>query len=388
MANCARASSVFGRVCRTLAVAFLGLTAFAAGRAEPAAAAPDYAAIVAAPDRSDADRQTDRRRDPERLLAFTGVQPGMKVLDMEAGGGYSAELMARAVGPQGVVYGQNAADSPRFAERAKTPAMRNVIRVVRPFEDPTPPEVRDVDLITFFFFYHDTVHLNVDRAAMNRKLFEALKPGGFLIIADHSARAGDGTSVTKTLHRIEERVLREEVEAAGFRLVDSADFLRNPEDPRNAPVIKPKIPTDEFVLKFRSRAKAQAGFAMSPGTSGGLSAFIGTHRDISQRRRTMAKSTTDHDEIRRWAEKHGGKPAAVKSTHEDGEVGIIRIMFPRAKQSQHDSLEEISWEEFFEKFDEADLVLLYEEDSMFSKLVGRESQAQKAHQSERPGSRH
>src|SRR5882762_5754178 len=73
-------------------------------------AVPDYAALIAAPDRSDGDRNTDKRRDPLKLLAFTGVRTGMKVLDMGAGGGYSTELMARAVGPTGVVYGQNPAD--------------------------------------------------------------------------------------------------------------------------------------------------------------------------------------------------------------------------------------------------------------------------------------
>src|SRR3954466_15038149 len=79
--------------------------------------APDYAAIVASPDRIDADRQTDQRRAPAQLLAFTGVRTGMKVLDMGAGGGYSTELMARAVGPSGIVYGQNAPDLP---ERPRT----------------------------------------------------------------------------------------------------------------------------------------------------------------------------------------------------------------------------------------------------------------------------
>src|SRR5216684_2888047 len=71
---------------------------------------PDYAALITAADRSPADRETDKRRDPVKLLAFTGVRAGMKMLDMGAGGGYSTELMARAVGPTGVVYGQNAAD--------------------------------------------------------------------------------------------------------------------------------------------------------------------------------------------------------------------------------------------------------------------------------------
>ena len=90
----------------------------------------------------------------------------------------------------------------------------------------------------------------VDRAAMNKKLFAALKPGGFLIIADHSAKPGSGTSVGKTLHRIEESALRSEVEAAGFKLAGEADFLRHPEDPRDEPVFRPKVPVDEFVLKF------------------------------------------------------------------------------------------------------------------------------------------
>ena len=79
--------------------------------------AQDYAAIVAAPDRADGDRQTDQRRDPVKLLAFTGVKTGMTVLDMGAGGGYSTELMARAVGPSGKVYGQDFETSPRAKER-------------------------------------------------------------------------------------------------------------------------------------------------------------------------------------------------------------------------------------------------------------------------------
>ena len=155
--------------------------------------APDYAAIVAAPDRSDADREIDKRRDPAKLLAFTGVRAGMKVLDMGAGGGYSTELMVRAVGASGVVYAQNAADlaaraKERFDARMKTPAMTKVVALARPFDDPLPAEVRDLDLITFFFFYHDTTYMEVDRAEMNRKLYAALKPGGTLVIADHSAR--------------------------------------------------------------------------------------------------------------------------------------------------------------------------------------------------------
>jgi predicted methyltransferase len=91
----------------------------------------------------------------------------------------------------------------------------------------------------------------VDRAEMNKKMFAALKPGGYLVIADHSARPGDGATVGKTLHRIEESTLRQEVEAAGFKFVADADFLRNAADPRDAAVFHPKLPNDEFVLKYQ-----------------------------------------------------------------------------------------------------------------------------------------
>ena len=123
---------------------------------------------------------------------------------------------------------------------------------MRPFDDPLPADVRDLDLVTFFFFYHDTTYMEVDRAQMNRKLYAALKPGGMLVIADHSARPGDGTSVGKSLHRIEESALRQEVEAAGFRLVGQGDFWRHPDDPRDFSIQPPpNRPVDEFVLKFQ-----------------------------------------------------------------------------------------------------------------------------------------
>ena len=129
--------------------------------------------------------------------------------------------------------------------------MKNVVTLDRPFDDPVPDDVSNLDRITFFFFYHDTTYMDVDRTIMNAKMFAALKPGGFLEIADHSARPGDGIDVTKTLHRIEESVLRQEIEAAGFKLVGEADFLRNPQDPRDGKVFRAPIPTDEFVLKYQ-----------------------------------------------------------------------------------------------------------------------------------------
>jgi predicted methyltransferase len=245
--------------CRAGAIGALVLLSLLGGWSAVQAAdtnAPDYEAIVAAPDRSDADRQTDVRRQPAKLLAFTGVKSGMKVLDMGAGAGYSTELMARAVGPEGHVYAQESAAvmervKDKFDIRAQNPVMKNTVHLIRNYDDPIPPEVSGLDLITFFFAYHDVTYMPADRAAMNRKMFAALKPGGFLVIADHSARAGDGTNVAKTLHRIEESTLRQEIEAAGFKLVAEGDFLKHPEDPRDAAVFRPAVPVDEFVLKYQ-----------------------------------------------------------------------------------------------------------------------------------------
>lgn len=217
---------------------------------------PDYEAIIASADRSEADRQTDARRQPAKMLAFTGVRSGMKVLDMGAGAGYGTELLARAVGPRGAVYAQESAlvmerVKDRFDLRAQKPDMKNVVHLIRNYDDPLPAEITGLDLITFFFAYHDVTYMPADRAVMNRKTFAALKPGGYLIIADHSAKPGDGITVAKTLHRIEESALRQEVEAAGFKLVGEADFLRHPEDPRDAAVFRPQVPVDEFVLKYQ-----------------------------------------------------------------------------------------------------------------------------------------
>jgi predicted methyltransferase len=80
----------------------------------------------------------------------------------------------------------------KFDIRAKKPVMKNVVHVVRDFDDPIPPEVTNLDLITFFFAYHDITYMPVDRAVMNNKMFAALKPGGLLVIADHSAKPAKG----------------------------------------------------------------------------------------------------------------------------------------------------------------------------------------------------
>ena len=249
--------------CTQIAAATLAATACLAPtlaglavRGAQAQSAPDYAALLAAPDRSDADRAADKRRDPLPFLQFADPHAGMKVLDMGAVGGYSSELMARAVAPDGLVFAQNPIDlndkaKAAFAARLATPAGKNIVADNAPFDDPIPPGVRDLDLITFLFYYHDTSYMNVDRAQMDRKLFAVLKPGGYLIIADHSALPGQGITVAHTLHRIEESTLRHEVEAAGFKVAGEANFWHNAADTHDFPSYKRDMPVDNFVLKFQ-----------------------------------------------------------------------------------------------------------------------------------------
>ena len=219
-----------------------------AGCAAPALSPERIAQLVADPQRSAADRSNDLRRKPAEMLAFIGVRPGMRALDVSAGGGYTSELIARAVGPHGKVYAQSFKPSPRLLERQK--ALPNIVVVQRPLEDPVPPGTQDLDLVTLMFNYHDLGHLGVDRASLNRKVFETLKPGGIYVVADHSGRPGTGISESGTLHRVEEAFLRKEVEAAGFRLAGEGTFLRNPGDPRDRETPDPAQPKDEFVLKF------------------------------------------------------------------------------------------------------------------------------------------
>jgi predicted methyltransferase len=213
------------------------------------ARAQDYAAVLAAADRSDADRQTDKRRDALKLLTFIGAKTGWTVLDMGADAGYSTELLARTVGAGGKVFGQNDKTNEKFEARRSSPGMGNAVSWIHPYDDPAvglPP----VDLITFLFAYHDTTFMEVDRVRMDKALFAALKPGGILVIADHAARPEDGAKVGKLYHRIAEETVRAELEAAGFKFAGSADFLRNPDDPRTAIVFRSPIKVDEFVLKF------------------------------------------------------------------------------------------------------------------------------------------
>lgn len=239
----------------TLCLALASLLCLSAGQAR--AAEPDDfgEAIVAAPDRSADDLKNDAHRQPAKLIDFTGVKPGMSVLDVMAGGGYTTELMARAVGGSGRVYAESppvGPEKPRqtLIARLASPVMANVQLAQTPLESPVPEGVHNLDLITLILNYHDITFLPVDRAKMNLDMFNGLKKGGVLVIVDHAARSGEGTSVGKTLHRVEEASVITEVEAAGFKLAAKGDFLRNPNDPRDQPFFKMDAATDQFALKF------------------------------------------------------------------------------------------------------------------------------------------
>lgn len=219
-------------------------------------------AIVDAPDRLPEDRMLDAGRHPAELLAFFGVGEGMKVAELGAGGGYTAELLARAVGDGGTVWGQNNAFIlTRFAEkpwsaRLQRPVMKNVKRVDREFDDPLPPEAKDLDAVFLVLFYHDLFWMKVDRARMNANILRALKPGGVYAIVDHASAEGAGATAVQTLHRIQESIVVEDVEKAGFVLEKSADFLRVPDDTKDwstspGAAGEKRGTSDRFVLLFR-----------------------------------------------------------------------------------------------------------------------------------------
>ncbi|HKO51586.1 MAG TPA: SAM-dependent methyltransferase [Polyangiaceae bacterium] len=238
------------------------VAAAGAGAADVPAIPAYVRAAVDAKDRSESDRALDAGRKPDLTLAFFGIRPGMKVAEIGAGLGYTSELLSRVVGPTGKVYAQNSpmilekfANGP-WTERLAKPVLSNIVRVDREFDEPLPAEAKDLDVVLDVLFYHDTVWIGVDREKMNRAVFAALKPGGVYGIIDHSGLPDSGLSGAKTVHRIEEKTLRAEIEQVGFRLVAEASFLRNPSDTRDwndSPKAagERRGSSDRFVLKFQ-----------------------------------------------------------------------------------------------------------------------------------------
>ena len=209
-----------------------------------------YKQAIASPFRTDDDRAADAKRKPLEFLQFAGVRPGMRVLDVAAGGGYTTQLLALVVGSGGMVWAQEPELNEGLLKRITSHSQTNISAAVLEYEDPVPYEATKLDLITLIMNYHDIAYMPVDRVLMDKRLFAALKPGGHLVVMDHSAKEGSGVADAKTLHRIDEKVVKDEVEQAGFKLEKEGDFMRNPDDPRDQAFFNTKIPTDKFALLF------------------------------------------------------------------------------------------------------------------------------------------
>jgi predicted methyltransferase len=249
--------SIFRILTITLLAGVAGSVAQAAAPFLPA----NIAAAAADPARRDQAVLDATRHGPE-ILAFAGVRPGARIVDLIPGGGYWTRLFARAVGPTGHVYGVWPAeyvkvddDEPGpYAALIKQPAYANVSELNEPAAALTTPE--KADLIFTAQNYHDYLDPfmgPVDPMTLNKAVFAALKPGGVYLIIDHVAQPGSGHRDTNTLHRIDPASVKAEVTAAGFRFVGASTLLANPGDDHSLKVFDKAIRghTDQFVYKFR-----------------------------------------------------------------------------------------------------------------------------------------
>jgi predicted methyltransferase len=237
-------------------------------RADAAEKIPAYiSAAVADPGRPAEDKQADQDRKPAETVQFTGIKPGDKVVELVPSRGYFTRIFSKVVGPKGHVFAlspprrPNAApDSPdpvaATTAIAADPAYSNVSVQVGPLAKIAVPEPADVVFTSRN--YHDVHNVpNVDMAAFNKSIFDALKPGGLYIVLDHGAAPGSGARDTSTLHRIDPEAVKAEALAAGFVLAGQSNVLANPQDAHTAPVFDPSIKgkTDQFILKFRKPKK-------------------------------------------------------------------------------------------------------------------------------------
>jgi predicted methyltransferase len=239
------------------AVAAMALSSAGAALAAPTAA---VTAAVADKGRPAEDTARDADRKPAEMLDFAGVKPGQTVADFLPGGGYFTRIFAKAVGPKGTVYAiiseaqaANKDKPPAVAAIAADANYGNVKVVAANFQTFTLPTPADV--IWTSQNYHDLhlTRLNLDVAAVNKAVFNALKPGGYYVVLDHAAPAGTPVDAANTLHRIDPAIVKTELEAAGFKLVAESKVLRNPKDDYTKNVFDPAVRghTDQFIYKFQ-----------------------------------------------------------------------------------------------------------------------------------------
>lgn len=228
-----------------------------------AAAPGDYAAALADPTRPVAERERDAARKPAELLAFAQVSRGEKVGDYIMGGGYLTRILAAAVGPAGRVYAFQPAEFIAFRsqygddQRTVAAAYENVVAVAGSAPAPAWPEPLDtiITVQNFHDLYNKAAPAGTGLMAA-RNLYAALKPGGTMVVVDHSAAAGTGSTLSDSLHRIDKATVIEAFTAAGFRLEAQSDLYARSADPRTANVFDPTIrgQTDQFTLRFRKPA--------------------------------------------------------------------------------------------------------------------------------------
>ena len=244
-------------LCLTLALAACA----PAGEVASTSNAPtDYAAALADPQRPEADTSRDAARFPAELLAFAQVAPGEKVGDFIIGGGYWTRILANVVGPQGKVYAFTPDEFIRFRpayrdEQAAAVAGRaNVVALNGAIGEPPFPE--PLDTIITVQNLHD-LFLGAFPEGTGSKaiaaLHAALKPGGTLLVVDHSAVPGAGLAAANAVHRMDKEAAIAALTAAGFVLEAESQLYARPDDPRTANVFDPSIrgKTDQFALRFR-----------------------------------------------------------------------------------------------------------------------------------------
>ena len=223
-------------------------------------AAEDIAGALADPQRPAADRDRDAARFPAELLTFAQIERGEKVGDYIMGGGYWTRILSNVVGPQGKVYAfqpdEFIAFRPAYAEEqdAAVAGRNNVTPARGPVA--APPFAEPLDTIITVQNLHD-LYLGAMPEGTAAKalaaLHAALKPGGTLLVVDHSAAGGSGTSAADTIHRIDKQAAIATLTAVGFVLEAESDLYSRPDDPRTANVFAPEIrgKTDQFVLRLR-----------------------------------------------------------------------------------------------------------------------------------------
>ena len=209
--------------------------------------------VIESPIRTDQDRRMDASRRPAELLTLMQVGPGMTVLDVAAGGGYTSQLLALAVGPNGKLWAQREQPGAALTKRLADQPQANLVVVLRPYENPVPADAPKLDLVTLILNYHDITYQPVDRAKMNQSIFDALKPGGHYVLIDHAANAGADISSGKALHRIDPAIVIAEAQNAGFVLEARSDAWRDPADTRERSSGDSSNPSDKFALRFIKR---------------------------------------------------------------------------------------------------------------------------------------